>query len=403
MRRSAVPVVALVAAVLGGIAALMLAKATGWADSGGTRTVVLPPADVSAAVSAHDVARVPARLASRDFNPARTYAQRSAGVVTVYASLGDDEPLLERGSQGSGFVVSPKGYILTNAHVITSAPGSEVEPAKRLYVEFEDGDRVQARIIGWDIFNDIGLIRVSPGAHRLRPVPLGDSDHVVVGEPVSAIGSPFGNQNTLTVGVVSGTRRSIASLASDYRIIDAIQTDASINHGNSGGPLFDADGRAIGINAQIRSTSGLNQGVGFAVPINTAKRAMAQLIATGRVAYAYVGVSTDDLTPTVARHLRYGTSYGAVIECVTSGSPGARAGLRGGQEKELFNGREVVRGGDVIVAIEGHPVRSNDDVARIVTERLHPGQVADFRIVRGSQTRTVQVKLGERPTRPANC
>lgn len=408
MRAGAVAVVALVAAVIGSVTVLATAKVAGWHGDPRTQTVVVaPPPAVGGRTSPTSRAvrrgagAASATLPRTAFSPARTYADRSAGVVTLYATFGPGT--LEPESQGSGFVVSPKGYILTNAHVITSSSGSDaVKRASRLYVEFEDGDRIAGTIVGWDVFNDIGLVKVSPRAHALRPVPLGDSSSVVVGEPVSAIGSPFGNQNTLTVGVVSSTGRSITSLASDYRIIDAIQTDAPINHGNSGGPLFNARSEAIGINAQIRSTSGLNQGVGFAIPINAAKLAMEQIIATGRVAYAYVGVSTDDLTPTLARHFRYRADFGAVVACVTPGSPGDRSGLRGGNRQE-FNGRQFVQGGDVIVAIDGQSVRAGEDVARIITQRLRPGQVAAFRVVRGTERRTVSVKLAERPTESSSA
>src|SRR5262249_5249208 len=156
------------------------------------------------------------------------------------------------------------------------------------------------KVVGWDVFDDVGVIRVDPKAHLLDPVPLGRSERVRVGEPVAVIGSPFGNENSLSVGVVSATHRSIAALTSSYRLADAIQTDAPINHGNSGGPLFDSRGLVIGINSQIRSDTGTADGVGFAVPIDSAKRSLRQLVATGKVAYAYVGIRTEDLTPSIA-------------------------------------------------------------------------------------------------------
>ena len=185
------------------------------------------------------------------FDPAAIYARRAPGVVTLYADLGADGE-----SQGSGFVVDAKGTILTNAHVITNvaAVGSGgVRGAEKLYAEFRDGDRVPATIVGWDLFSDVGVVRVDPDDHALAPVPLGDVATVVVGTPVAAIGSPFGEQSSLSVGVVSATDRTIDSLTSGYSVSDAIQIDAPINRGNSGGPLFDARGRVIGINAQIRS------------------------------------------------------------------------------------------------------------------------------------------------------
>ena len=244
------------------------------------------------------------------------------------------------------------------------------------------------------------MIKVDPKTHALAPVPLGDSSRVVVGEPVAAIGSPFGNENSLAVGVVSATQRSIESLTSQYNLVDAIQVDAPINHGNSGGPLFDALGRVIGINAQIRSDSGNAEGVGFAVPINAAKRSMAQLLANGKVSYAYVGITSEDLTPGIARRFGYPVEYGAVITSVRPGSPGARAGLHGGTDERDFNGVDFTYGGDVLVAVDGAPVRGANDVVRMVSEHLRPGQVSTFTIVRDGTRRRVRVVLGTRPGNP---
>ncbi len=402
MRSSAAAVVAVVAAALGAASVLVVAKATGSFD-GNTGNVVLPQLATgrsSTAVKA-ELRPVARPLAGGSFSPARIYAARSAGVVTVYSTFGQDGQLDQQEAQGSGFVVSKGGYVLTNAHVITSAPASPVRPAREVYVEFDDGDRVSASIVGWDLYSDIGLLRLDPHAHALTTVPLGDSSRVVIGEPVAAIGSPFGNENTLTVGVVSATRRSIPSLASAYRISDAIQTDAPINHGNSGGPLFDAAGRVIGINAQIPS-SGANAGVGFAVPINSARRSMLELIARGRVDYAYVGVTTDDLTPTLARHFGYRSSHGAVVACVAPQSPGDKAGLHAGTLTRAFNGRDFVQDGDVIVAIDGQSVRRGEDLVRIVGQELEPGQIARFAVVRGAARRTISIRLVRRPAAPVS-
>ncbi len=266
-----------------------------------------------------------------------------------------------------------------------------------VYVEFGDRDRVAAKVVGWDVFDDVGVLRVDPKDHQLAPVPLGHSDRVRVGEPVAAIGSPFGNENSLTVGVVSATHRSIDSLTSDYTLADAIQVDAPINHGNSGGPLFDGQGQVIGINAQIRSNSGTNEGVGFAVPIDAARRSMEQLLAVGKVEYAYVGITTEDLTPGIARRFGYPVRQGAVVTSVASGSPGARAGLRGGFDQREFNGETFTHGGDLVVAIEGQAVRSASDVVRIVAQRLRPGQAARFTVYRDGKRRQVGVVLGSRP------
>jgi 2-alkenal reductase len=393
MRPGALAVVALVCAVLGATSVLVVGKAAGLLDENKTETIFVP---AEAPDLALDVAATPAArpLIGNRFQPARIYAARSAGVVTVYAYYDSRESA----SQGSGFVVSPKGYVLTSAHVITTAGnGTSGKAADRVFVGFKDGDRVPAKVIGWDVFDDVGLLQVEPGAHSLAPVPLGDSSKVVVGEPVAAMGSPFGNEDSLAVGVVSATRRSIASLTSDYLVTDAIQTDAPITHGNSGGPLFDARGRVIGINAQIRSNSGEAEGVGFAMPINAARRSMEQLVANGRVVYAYVGVTTEDLTPTLARHLNLRVQRGAMIGRVEDETPADEAGLRGGDREELFNGQRIRRGGDVIVAIDGAAVRRADDVVRIVAERLAPGQVSSFTVVRDGERRVFRVRLGTRP------
>jgi len=391
--------VAVACALLGGVVALALGKATGWVGGKKTVTVfrsspVLPEAQPAA------VGPAAKPLAGNGFDPRRIYASRSAGVVTIFSEYGADAASAQI-AQGSGFVVSRNGYILTNSHVITNAGESaSVHGADRVYVEFQDRDRAPAKIVGWDVFDDVGVLKVDSSAHALRPVPLGDSAAASVGEPVAAIGSPFGNEDSLGVGVVAATHRSIDSLTSTYALVDAIQTDAPINHGNSGGPLFDARGRVIGINAQIRSSSGNAEGVGFAVPINSAKRSMEQLIATGSVSYAFVGVTTETLTPALAKHFGYSVDHGAVIATVQPNSPAADAGLRGGDRDKSYLGLEFKNGGDVIVALAGHPVRSSEDVVRIVTDAVSPGQQVRVTLVRQGKRLQIPIRLAERPASP---
>ncbi|HWH06031.1 MAG TPA: trypsin-like peptidase domain-containing protein [Gaiellaceae bacterium] len=397
MRPGLIAVVALVAAALGSGSTLLVGKAGGWLGEPEQRraaTVVVERDSEPASGTA-------APLAGATFEPTEVFARTSPGVVTIYAVFAGG-----RTSQGSGFVVSPAGDILTNSHVITNVGETQstqpVRGATSVYVVFADGDRIPAEIVGWDLFNDTGVIRVDPDEHALVPLPLGDSDIVRVGEPIAAIGSPFGNENSLSVGVVSAVARSIPSLTSRYRVSNAIQVDAPINHGNSGGPLLDARGRVIGVNAQIRSESGINEGVGFAIPINSARRSLEQLVSTGRVAYAYVGITTRDLTPALARKYRLAAERGALIEDVVARGPAARAGIRGSTRQELFNGEPVPVGGDVIVGLAGEAVKRADDVARIVTERLRPGQTVRARILRGGKgvPRTVELRLQERPVDP---
>src|ERR671932_1088203 len=338
MRPARLATLSLLCAGLGAVTALAIARGVGWIGSSTTQTLVVPPASQPRAVaSEHAILRGAGKpLPGNGFDPALLYRERAAGVVTIYAFFGD-EHVATSASQGSGFVVSREGYVLTSSHVITNAgDGNSVRAADHVYVEFADRDRVVAHVVGWDVFDDVGLLKVDPKDHSVAPVPLGDSSAVAVGEPVAAIGAPFGNADSLATGVVSAAHRSIDSLTSDFSVPDAIQTDAPINHGNSGGPLFDARGRVIGINAQIRSDSGNAEGVGFAVPINAARRSMEQLIATGRVVYPYIG------------------------------------------------------------AIDRRPVRSADDVLRIVSERLAVGQRATLTIARGKQRRQLPLCLGLR-------
>jgi S1-C subfamily serine protease len=408
MRRSLRPgplaVVAVVCALLGSTTALAIAKSTGWFGDGHTDTIVLTQAAPSPAAERSDQGETAKPLAGNDFDPAAIYRARATGVVTIVALFGSQTQNGGNAAQGSGFVVSKQGYILTNSHVITTAgedaPGEKAEAANSVFVEFRDGDRIPARIIGWDVYDDVGLLKVAPKEHGLSPVPLGDSSTVVVGEPVAAIGSPFGEQNSLSVGVVAATERSIDSLTSTYDLVDAIQTDAPINRGNSGGPMFDARGRVIGINAQIRSVSGNAEGVGFAVPINSAKRSMDQLIENGRVRYAWLGVSTQTVTPKLARHFHFAGEHGAAVQTVIDGGPAAKAGLHGGGREEDFRGIPFRGGGDLIVAIDGKRVTSAEDVVRAVTEQLFPGQTTRLTVLRGGERLVISVVLGDRPANP---
>ncbi|HZB23742.1 MAG TPA: trypsin-like peptidase domain-containing protein [Gaiellaceae bacterium] len=399
MRPGAVAAVSLVAALVGGLGALAVGDATGWLDD--TQTVVLDRGDDAGGTS--EPARVDLdtkakALSGNEFDPARIYAARVEGVVTIFAVFGSEES--PSSSQGSGFLVTDDGLVLTNSHVVTTAGDGnlegKVDEARTVYVQYPDGDRVDADVVGWDPFTDVAVLRVDPADHPVAPVPLGDSGRVVVGEPVAAIGSPFGNASSLAVGVVSATGRSVDSLTSRYSVVDAIQIDAPINRGNSGGPLFDARGTVVGVNAQIRSESGRNEGVGFAIPINAAKRSLEQLVATGTVSYAFVGIQSTDITPSIAEELDLPVRRGALVTNVDPDTPAEKAGIRAGTEEVEVNGLTLAVGGDLIVGIDGRPVRGADDVVRYVTDDLDPGDVTVFTVIRDGRRTRVPVTLGAR-------
>jgi len=329
------------------------------------------------------------------FDPARIYERLSPGVVTVLSVFSGGVGLLEdggEGGQGSGFVVDGDGHIATNAHVVTDDDG---ERAEQVYVEFSDGNRVQAKIVGVDPNADVALLRVDPAGLSLTPLRLGNSHAIAVGEPVAAIGSPFGERQSLSIGVISALDRSIESLT-QFQIGDAIQTDAAINPGNSGGPLIDAHGRVLGINAQIKSQSGGGEGVGFAIPVDAVRRSLEELRGSGRVSYGYLGVSTLVLWPQLADRLDLDTDDGALIQTIEDGSPAEQADLEAGDDEIEFQATRVRTGGDVIVAVDGRPLSRTDDLADEIS-RMSAGDEVQLDVVRDGRHRTVRVELGRRP------
>ena len=336
--------------------------------------------------------RVVVETAARGFDAARVFREASPGVVTIRSVFGAGGGAAE----GSGFVLDTAGHIVTNAHVVTDESGGKRQPAKAVYVEFPDRNVVSARIVGFDPFADVALLEAEPAGLTLHPLRLGGDRGLVVGQPVAAIGSPFGEEQSLTVGVVSAIHRSVESLTK-FQIDGAIQTDAPINPGNSGGPLLDAGARVIGINQQIETESGANDGVGFAVPISAVKRSIAQLKANGEAEYAYIGVSSQALYPQLARKLGLDTDHGGLLAEVVPGSPADEAGLKGGDEKIRFQAGDYRTGGDVVLAIDGHPVVEPDDLARLIAVH-RPGDEAKLLILRDGRRQTVSVTLGKRPS-----
>ena len=334
-----------------------------------------------------------------DFNAAAIYRHVSNGVVTVVSLFGNAgaSGLGGEGGQGTGFVLDGKGFIATNAHVVSTGRGSNIRQAREVYVQFADGNEVPADIVGFDANSDVGLIRVKADKLHLVPLELGHSASVQVGEPVAAIGSPFGEEQSLSVGVVSATNRTIEALT-DFQIGDAIQTDAAINRGNSGGPLLDARGHVIGINSQIRSSGGGNEGVGFAVPIDTVRRSLAKLRATGKASYGFLGVSSQALYPQLAEHLKLPVTEGALVDDVVKGGPADKAGIKGGGKEARFQATLLKPGGDLITKVNGRQITREHDLSELISA-FKPGDTVTLEVYRGSARREVQVKLGNRPNR----
>ena len=343
------------------------------------------------------------------FDPRAIYRDEASGVVTVislFGGAGLDSILGGQGDDGSGgvgsgFVVSRNGEIATNAHVVTTGKGDQIRRAKQVYVEFADGNQVEAKIVGHDPNADIALLKVDPKGLTLRPLPIAKSDAVQVGTPVAAIGSPFGEKQSLSVGVVSAIDRAIDSLT-DFQISGAIQTDAAINPGNSGGPLVDGHGRVIGVNQQIKSRSGGGEGVGFAVPADVLSRSLDGLREDGEVRYAYLGVQSVPLYPQLVKRFDLPVKQGAWLQGVQSDAPGEKAGLRGGQGEVRFQDRAFREGGDIITRIEDRPIRDADDLSEAV-QLFDPGQKVTLEVWRDGDKRNVELTLGERPlsARPA--
>ena len=362
-------------ALCAGLLAACGSSDSGSGDAGQTAVAAKPTVIVETAAGGFDAARV--------------YREALPGVVTIRSIFAAGA------AEGSGFVLNRDGEIVTNAHVVTDESSGRRLPAKEVFVEFPDRNVVPAEIVGFDPFADVALLKVNPDGLDLHPLQLGDDRDIRVGEPVAAIGSPFGEPSSLSVGVVSAADRSVKSLT-EFQIEGAIQTDASINPGNSGGPLLDGGARVLGINQQIETSSGANDGVGFAVPISAIKRSIAQLEQDGSAEYAYIGVSSQALYPQLAEKLGLDTTFGGLIADVVPGGPAEKAGLKGGDEKLSFQAGEYKVGGNVILDVDGHPVIQPDDLARLVATK-RPGEKVTLTVLRDGKKDQVVVTLGKRP------
>ncbi len=300
---------------------------------------------------------------------------------------------------GSGFVIDKAGHVVTNYHVIAGA--------KSVQVSFSNNESMKASVVGADPTTDLAVLRVNAGARALTPLALGDSDRVQVGDQVVAIGNPFGLARTATAGIVSALQRQITS-PNQYTIDHVIQTDAAINHGNSGGPLLDMQGQVVGVNAQIDTGNTGEQGnvgIGFAIPANTVKTVVGQILKTGRVEHPFLGIEPQPITPSLGQILHLPVSSGMLVAKVEPGSGAAQAGLEGGTRQVTVAGESYVVGGDVIARIDGQDVSSLAALRDLISAK-QPGDSVTLRVYRSTSSNgwkqmTVHVKLGRQPSSPS--
>ena len=379
------------AAILGGAVAVGAVALLGGLDS--------PTTTVVTETSAAQTPRLaPASGDAMSIN--QIYERAASGVVRINATdrstaSGSTDPFGGQSSAlGSGFVIDKSGHIVTNYHV--------VRDAGEVTVSFSNRDTVKAEVVGTDASTDLAVLRVATAANALTPLPLGNSDVVRVGDPVVAIGNPFGLDRTVTSGIVSALQRLITA-PNRFTIDHVIQTDAPINPGNSGGPLLNARGQVIGVNTQIETGTGSsatgNVGIGFAVPANTVKDVVAQILRTGRVDHAYLGISGQAVTDDVADAYNLPVEAGVLVESVTSSSGADRAGLEGGKTQVVVAGESYVLGGDIIVAFDGEKISSIEELRDAISGKK-PGDKIKLVIYRDASKTSVTVTLGRQPASP---
>jgi S1-C subfamily serine protease len=383
----------LAVAVIGGGLALGGAAALGELGDHTTVQQVAPTAQPAASA-------VQPATSQKGLSPEAIYKQDGPGVVQITATTVTQVPAdpfnflpstpQTSQSLGSGFVIDRAGHIVTNFHVI--------QGAQKVQVSFSGQDQLPATVVGKDRSTDLAVLKVDAHARALTPLPLGNSDDVRVGDPVYAIGNPFGLTRTLTTGVVSAVQRQIFA-PNGVPIDSAIQTDAAINHGNSGGPLIDAFGRVIGVTSQIQTGSSQNQGnvgIGFAIPVNTVRDIAGQIIAHGQAQHAFLGLSAADLTPQLKKLFNLPTEQGLLVQVVDKGTGAAKAGIKGGSTQVVVGGESYWVGGDIITKIDGQPVTSVDQLFSAVQQK-HPGDTMKIELWHGDKQKTVTAKLGTKP------
>ncbi|MEA2480872.1 MAG: hypothetical protein QOJ07_2794, partial [Thermoleophilaceae bacterium] len=372
----------LLSGVLGGLAVAVVGAillATGVID-GGKETKVVQRTSI--AQPSNDVS-VPGQTKT----VSEVYKEDGPGVAFIQSQISGGSG--SGTATGSGFVLDDKGDILTNAHVVEGATNVQVRLTK-------NGDLLDAKIVGRDPSSDLAVLKVSTKSSDLHPLHLGDSSKAQVGDPVVAIGNPFGFDQTVTTGIVSALQRRIDA-PNGFQIDNVIQTDAAINPGNSGGPLIDANGRVIGVNSQIATGGSSNGsvGIGFAVPINTAKEVIPLLEKNGKIDRAYLGVTSAQISKQIAADLKLPTEKGALIQDVVPGGPAADAGLHGGRTSIGGTGG-LKAGGDLIVSVDGKAINTPEDVAAAIDDNK-PGDIIEVRYLRGGKERAAKVTLGKRP------
>ena len=334
----------------------------------------------------------PGAFTEDEKNNIAVYEKVSEGVVNVTSTAVQLDFFFNafptQGS-GSGSIVDTKGHILTNHHVVADA--------QKLEVTLGDGSKWPAKLVGSDPDNDLAVIKIDAPREKLKAISMGDSKNLKIGQKVLAIGNPFGLQRTLTTGIISSLGRTIRSTAGTL-IEDVIQTDAAINPGNSGGPLLNADGEIIGINSAIISPSGGSVGIGFAIPVNTAKRVVPELLAKGYVTYPWIGATIQSLIPEIAKYRKLKIERGAMIAEVVKGGPADKAGLKGGNQRVQVGNMIVIVGGDIVVKADQHDVKTNDELIRYIREKKS-GDTILLKVFRNDTFMEVKVTLGERPRR----
>ncbi|HET7574713.1 MAG TPA: trypsin-like peptidase domain-containing protein [Solirubrobacterales bacterium] len=382
-------------ALLGGavVAAFgWVAIAAGWIEAeGGSTTTIAAPATAPISVQDDGDANLINQIYRRDGKGvAFVEASRKSEAPSDFNPFGEPEGEGGGVATGSGFLIDTEGHIVTNSHVVEGATKVQVTLGA-------DETSHDAEVIGTDPATDVALLKVDLPVERLHPLALGDSSKVRVGDPVIAIGNPFGLDRTVTAGIVSALQRQIQA-PDGFSISHAIQTDAPINPGNSGGPLIDASGSVIGINSQIQTGGGSgNVGIGFAVPINTARDVVEQLKRDGEVEHAYIGISGGSITPQIAKALKLPVDKGVLVNEVVEDSPAEEAGVEGGDTEATIEGAQVNLGGDIIVEVDGEPIESMEEVIDAVNA-ARPGDKMELTLLRGDdEEKTVTVTLGVRP------